>query len=267
MDEGFNTRRQWLKAEMHAHCSLDPQDRRLCRFTPEQLIRKAAGLDFEVLSITCHDLNVWTPDLADYARRLGITLIPGVEVTVDKKRHILVYNFDGDPETLNSLEEIRAIRSDKTLVVAPHPYFPGRSCLGGLLNKNLDMFDAIEFSGFLVRGLNFNRRSVALAKASSKPLLGFGDIHYLWQLGRTFTWIYAEPSVESIFEAIRQGLVRIQVSPLSWSQAAGWWATTLWRTLLPANPPPSTFSDKIKDRRSFGTPKESVESQSIHIGQ
>ena len=252
---------------MHTHCNLDPQDHGLCRFSPEQLIQKAAGLDFEVLSITCHDLNVWTPDLADYAWLWGITLIPGMEVTVEKKRHILVYNSDEDPKTLNNLEKIRASRSDKTLIVAPHPYFPGRSCLGGLLKKNLDLFDAIEFSGFLVRGLNFNRKSVELAKKGFKPLVGFGDIHYLWQLGRTFTWIYAEPRVESIIDAIRHGLVRVQVSPLSWIEAAGWWGTTLWRTLLPAKSPPSTSSDKIEDGRSFGTPQESMESQRIHIGQ
>ena len=215
--------KRWLKAELHAHCNLDPRDYGICRFTPEQLIRRATRLGFEVLSVTCHDLDIWTPDLAKYARSRGITLVPGMEVTVEKKRHVLVYNSGEAPENLNTMEKLRANTTEKTLIVAPHPFFPGRSCLRGLLKRNLDLFDAIEYSGFLVRGLDFNRRGIKLARQNHKTLLGLGDIHYLWQLGKTYTWIYAEPKVESIIDAIRHGSVRVQVSPLSWAQVAGWW--------------------------------------------
>ena len=163
MNGDFNTEKRWLKAEMHAHCNLDPKDHGVCRFTPQQLIQKASGQGFDVLSITCHNLDVWTPELFDYARSRGITLISGMEVTVEKKSHVLIYNFLEEPDNLNTLEKIRAKTSDKSLIVAPHPYYPDRSCLRGLLKKNLDLFDAIEYSGFVVRGLDFNRRSVKLA--------------------------------------------------------------------------------------------------------
>jgi len=261
------TERRWLKAEMHAHCNLDPEDHSICRYTPEQLIQRATGLGFEVLSITCHDLDIWTPDLADYARSHRITLVPGMEVTVEKRRHILVYNSREEAENLNTLDKIRSNVNDKTLVVAPHPFFPDRSCLHGFLKKNLDLFDAVEYSGFRVQGLDFNRRAVSLSRRNHKTLVGFGDIHYLWQLGKTYTWIYAEPKVESIIHAIKHGLVRVQSTPLTWAQAAGWWVGTFWRTALPSKSLPSISSDKIKDGRRFGTPQESMESQSIHVGQ
>ena len=51
---------RWLKAELHAHCSLDPHDYRMCAHSPEELIREAARLSYEVLAITCHDLDVWS---------------------------------------------------------------------------------------------------------------------------------------------------------------------------------------------------------------
>lgn len=262
------TDKRWLKAEMHAHCNLDLRDHGVCRFTPEQLIQKATRHGFEILSITCHDLDVWTHDLSDYARSWGITLISGMEVTVEKKCHVLIYNSGEEPENLNTLEKIRANTSEKTLIVAPHPFYPGRTSLGSFLQKNLDLFDAIEYSGFLVRGLDFNRRSVKLAKRHYKTLVGFGDIHYLWQLGRTFTWIYAEPNVDSVIDAVKHGLVRIKVSPLSWFDAAGWWAATTWRKIFRSNPPLRNVpSDKIKDGRCFGTPQQSMESQRVHIGQ
>ena len=253
---------------MHAHCNLDPRDYRICQFSPEQLIHAAAGQGFEVLSITCHDLNIWSEELSDYARNLGIILIPGMEVTTEKTRHILVYNSDKEPESLNTLEKIRKCSKGGGLVVAPHPFYPGRTCLRGYLEKNPDLFDAVEYSGFLVRGLNFNRKSVKFADRTGKPVLGFGDIHYLWQLGKTYTWIYAEPEIRSILSAIRLGLVRIETTPLSWFEAAGWWATALCKKVSFADSPLARIpSDKIKNGRRFGTAQERMESQSIHIGK
>lgn len=227
--------KRWLKAELHSHCSLDPVDYKVCRYSPEELIEAAAGNGYEVLAITCHDMDVWTEDLSDYARNLGITLIPGMEVTTERKRHVLAYNFHTGSENLNGLDKLHERSTEDTLVIAPHSYFPGRACLGGLLEKNLHVFDAIEYSGFLVRGVDFNRKSVRLAEKARKPLVACADVHYLWQLGRTVTWIYAEADVRSILHSIKKGLTRIQVSPLSWFEAAEWWTTTRWRSVFPVN--------------------------------
>lgn len=233
------SRKRWLKAELHAHCNLDPVDCRVCSFSPEQLISRAAGLGYEVLSFTCHDSDIWTEGLADYARKLGITLIPGMEVEVEGAGHVLVYNFRTGPENLNTLEKLRKRLRPDTLVVAAHPFFPGHTRLGKLLERNIDLFDAYEYSGFHIRGVNFNRRAVALAAKTGKPLVGCGDVHYFYQLNRTFTWIYAEPDPRSIMDAVRQGRVKTESSPLSWTQAAAWWATDMWRRLFPANVVPS----------------------------
>ena len=234
----INYEKRWLKAELHAHCNLDPVDYRVCRFTPEELITAASRQDYQVLAITCHNLDIWTEDLSDYARNMGITLIPGMEVSTERKRHVLAYNFHTRFENLRTLSKIHERSTENTLVIAPHSFYPGAACLGRLLEKNLHIFDAIEYSGFLVRGVDFNRKSVRLAAKTGKPLVACADVHYLWQLGRTITWIYAEPNVQSILASIKHGLVRIRVSPLSWTEAAGWWATTRWRSLFPQKPAP-----------------------------
>ncbi len=210
----------------------------MCRYTPEQLISNAARLGYEILAITCHDVDIWTGYLSDYAASRGITLIPGMEVTTEQTRHTLVYNFGAAPEDLNTLAKIRARSREDTLVIAPHAFFLGRTCLRGFLGQNLDAFDAIEYSGFLVRGLDFNKRSRQLAAAAGKPLVGNGDIHFLWQLGRTFSWIYSEPGITNVLNAVKKGLVRYETSPLSWFQAAGWWVTDFWRRAFPVNNPP-----------------------------
>src|SRR5213083_2399187 len=99
--------KRWLKAELHSHCSLDPVDYRLCDHSPEDLIEQAARLCYEILAITCHNLDIWGRDLADYARSLGVVLIPGMEVSTEGACHTLVYNFHTGAENLNTLSKIR----------------------------------------------------------------------------------------------------------------------------------------------------------------
>jgi hypothetical protein len=261
--------KHWMKAELHSHCSLDPVDYRICGHSAEELISRAAELGYEILAVTCHNKDIWTFELAEFAENLGITLIPGMEVTTERTRHTLVYNFRADAADLNTLDKIRAHVREDTLVIAPHPYFPGRICLRSFLEKNLDVFDAIECSGFQVRHLDFNRRAENIAATANKPIIGSADVHYLWQLGKTCTWVYSEPGVVPVINAIKQALVRVEKSPLTVFEAAQWWAASLWRQVFPVNPPagkeiagaslPAGPSDKIENGRCFGTAQEGME--------
>ncbi len=239
MNDEKNARKRWLKAELHSHCSLDPMDYRVCEHSPEGLIKEAARLGYEVLAITCHNLDVWNEDLSEYARSLGITLIPGMEVNAEGAKHTLVYNFRTGPENLNTLVKIRARSGEDTMVIAPHPFFPGKFCLGGLLEQHIDLFDAVENSGFFAPGLDFNRRARAVARKHAKPMVGNGDVHYLWQLGRTYSLVHAEPDVLSVIRAIKRGDVRVEASALSYLDVARWWATGFWRTVSPAHHAPT----------------------------
>ncbi len=233
MSSGNLSRERWLKAELHAHCNLDPIDYRGCAYSAEELIRAAARLGYQILAITCHNLDVWTRELSAYAASLGIVLIPGMEVTVEGQRHTLVYNFKSGAETLDSLDKIRNLSRTDTLVVAPHPYFPSTKCLGRLLDRNIEIFDAIEISGFHAPAIDFNRRARRIATACNKPLIGNGDVHHLWQLGPTYTWIQAEPNLDAIIQAIKQGKTRVESTALSYAQIARWWATSHIRAAFP----------------------------------
>jgi predicted metal-dependent phosphoesterase TrpH len=232
-------RERWRKAELHSHCSLDPIDYRVCGYSPERLIATAAGMGYEILAITCHNLDVWTRDLAEYAESLGVTLIPGMEVTVEGTRHTLVYNFQTGPENLNTLAKIRSRRRDDTLVIAPHPYYPTRMCLRQRLERNIEIFDAVEQSGFYTQELDFNRRARRVAGLHNKPIVGNGDVHMLWQLGRTYTWIYSEPGTLPVLSAVKRGAVRLESASLSYAQVARWWATMLYRYVFPVHPAPT----------------------------
>jgi len=229
----------WRKAELHAHCGIDPVDYRICPYSAQQLIFEASRHGYEILAITCHNIDIWTSELSEYAEGLGITLIPGMEVTVEGSRHLLVYNFATGCWNVDRLGKIRDLKREDNLVIAPHAFYPGPTCLGRLIRDHPDVIDAFEISGFYTSVLDFNGRARRAAVDYGKPLVGNGDIHFLWQLGRTFSWVCCRPGVAAAIDAVKRGRVRVESSPLSAFEAAGWWATTAWRTVFPVNSRPS----------------------------
>ncbi len=71
--------------------------------SPEALVRKAAQLDIQTLSITDHDTISGLPAAKAEANLHGIMLVPGVEVSVyfhGRELHMLGYCFDPENDSL-----------------------------------------------------------------------------------------------------------------------------------------------------------------------
>jgi predicted metal-dependent phosphoesterase TrpH len=100
------------------------------------------------------------------------------------------------------------------LIVAPHPYFPGSYSLNGHLLKHLNLFDALEYCHFYSSMINFNQRALEVCQSHGFPLVGNSDAHFLSQMGTTYSLIYAEKNLESIFAAIRGNRVEVVTRPL-----------------------------------------------------
>jgi len=208
-----------MKIELHTHTNFDPLD--LIEHSASQLIDEAAEQGFQVLAITCHEAQQWSQSLVDYAEGVGILLIPGVEATIEGK-HVLIYglkHFKG-PMSFAHLRELRRCQPE-IFTIAPHPFFPGRSCLGNRLTENHDCFDAIEYSHFYTRKINFNQKAVETARAHNKPMIGTSDVHVLKQLGRTYSVIKAaERSFSAVSASIKAGKIEVVTQPLSWPELA-----------------------------------------------
>jgi predicted metal-dependent phosphoesterase TrpH len=200
-----------LKADLHIHTGDDPLDR--VPYTAKELITEAATQGFDVLAITNHHRLTVDDDLLSYAWDLGILLIPGMEISI-RKRHVLILN---PPPGINyyDFSSLAGLNRPDSLVIAPHPYFPGPHSLNGCLQKNLDFFHALEYCHFYTPYLNFNRQVRRLSLVSGLPLLGNSDAHFLAQLGTTYSLISAQKDLESVFTAIRQGKVEVVSHPLS----------------------------------------------------
>ena len=208
-----------LKVELHSHTADDPSD-----YIPHstcELIDRSAQLGFRALAITLHNRQLDLGPYAEYARQRGVTLIPGIERTIEGK-HVLLLNFSRASEAVETFADLARLRaSERGLVVAPHPYFPSPTCLGRLMESYADLFDAVEYNAMFTASLNFNDRAVKWAMKHGKPLVGNGDVHRLRQLGTTYSLVDAPSDADAICEAIRRNRVRIEATPLPALTAAG----------------------------------------------
>lgn len=199
-----------LKSDLHLHTAEDPLDR--IRYSSKELISKAADEGFDVISITNHHLMTFNQDLFSYAHERGILLIPGVELTI-RRRHVLVLN-PPPFKKCSDFSSLLKLRRPETLIIAPHPYFPGTYSLNGYLLKNRNLFDALEYCHFYSPIINFNQKAVEVSRRYGFPLVGNSDSHFLSQLGTTYSLIDAEKNLESVFAAIRQNKVKVATRPL-----------------------------------------------------
>jgi predicted metal-dependent phosphoesterase TrpH len=199
-----------LKADLHLHTAEDPLDR--VRYTAKELISKAADEGFDVISITNHHQMTFNQYLFSHAQERGILLIPGVELTI-QRRHVLVLN-PPPHKKCSDFPSLSKLRRPETLIIAPHPYYPGTYSLNGYLLEHIELFDALEYCHFYSQMINFNLRAVEVSQSFGLPLIGNSDAHFFSQLGATYSLLYAEKNLQSVFEAIRQNKLKIVSRPL-----------------------------------------------------
>jgi predicted metal-dependent phosphoesterase TrpH len=207
-----------LKAELHIHTADDPVDN--IPYSTRALIDGAAALGFQVLAITLHDRQLDIQPHISYAADRGITLVPGIERTIEG-RHVLLLNFSrGGTMAVQSFGDLARLKErEPGIVIAPHPFFPIGESLREMMDRHAHLFDVVEYHGMFTSFLNFNRKAERWAKERGKPMVGNGDVHRLLQLGPTYSTIDAEPDVDAICAAIKAGRTQVHARPLSWAAA------------------------------------------------
>jgi len=215
-----------LKADFHIHTSEDRED--LVTYSATELIDTAARLDYSVLAITNHNLNIWTEWLRDYAMERGIVLIPGMEATIQGK-HVLLYNFDFDSLSINRLSDLYALKDKNNMIIAPHPCYPSTVALGKLFHQHISLFDAVELSHFYCRSIDFNRGAAKASREHGLPMVGTSDAHQRRQFHTTWSEVNAEPDISCVIEAVKAGNVIPSTSPLPLSTLVRINMLMVWR--------------------------------------
>ena len=201
-----------LKTDLHIHTSEDQYDHYI-RYDAKAMIRAMAKKGFEVLSVTNHNNIYFNKEIKDYAKKKGVLLIPGVELTLEES-HVLVHNVTNeDVKNVRKIKDLWKIKSPEILITAPHPFFPGKRAMKEKLLENINLFDAIEYSHFYFNMINFNKKAVKVASRFEKPLIGTSDAHFLMQTGYTYSLIDGEKSVQGVIDAIRKQKVKVVTKP------------------------------------------------------
>jgi predicted metal-dependent phosphoesterase TrpH len=174
----------------------------------ESLIMEAARKGYDVLSITNHNQLLWSGDLEEFAIQHDLILIPGVEATLCGK-HVLLYNFLDYEPSWNDPKFVRENKGDSQMVIAPHPFFPIVTALGERFFRWMDIFDAIEYSSLSLPRFDPNRKAKRVARECGLPIVGNSDLHFLYQLGRSYSLVHAEKDRSSVIQAMKSGNVRL----------------------------------------------------------
>jgi len=202
-----------LKVDFHTHTAEDPFED--IKYNAFELIDRASQKGFDALTITNHNTVTYSKNLAGYAEKKGILLIPGMEAILSDK-HILIINPDFKEICSGwSLKDLPKLNKERNLTIAPHPFFPGSKSLKSALFPYLPFLDAIEFSHFYNHFINCNKKAIDAAAQHQLPLVGTSDCHNIWQFGMTYSLVEAKKEVSAIIEAVKKGKVEICTAPLS----------------------------------------------------
>ena len=206
-----------LKVDLHIHTREDPQDR--IAYSAYDLINHVVLRGFDALAITNHGRLTYSARLKSYAAQRGIVLIPGVEATIQGK-HFLLLNMPFQNGRYSHFEDILKQKGENSLVIAPHPYFPGPTSLNGQLETIPHLFDAVEYCHFYSHRIDFNKEALQFAKKHQLSVVGSSDAHILEQLGLTYSLVEAEKRPDAIIRAIKAGRVKAVSRPLPLTRLA-----------------------------------------------
>ena len=191
-----------IRIDLHVHTLYSGDS----NISPKMLIEQLnINPTVKAVAITDHD----TIEGYKHVKRLaeayeGLLVIPGVEVSTFEG-HINVLGVEEMPKYPLSAEElIDFARERQAVVVIPHPY---RVCGLGDNAKKLDA-DAIETLNYRASKAE-NKLAEKLAKELNLPGVAGTDAHRPNQLFKVYTEVDADPDINSILNAIRNGAVRI----------------------------------------------------------
>ena len=191
-----------IRIDLHVHTLYSGDS----NISPKMLIEQLnINPTVKAVAITDHD----TIEGYRHVKRLaeayeGLLVIPGVEVSTFEG-HVNVLGVEEMPKYPLSAEElIDFARERQAVVVIPHPY---RVCGLGDNAKKLDA-DAIETLNYRASKAE-NKLAEKLAKELNLPGVAGTDAHRPNQLFKVYTEVDADPDINSILKAIRNGAVRI----------------------------------------------------------
>jgi predicted metal-dependent phosphoesterase TrpH len=222
------------RVDTHTH----PKISKHFAFDPGSITRivgmaRTVGLDAVALTEHFHARGYWEiydhlaeqyPSHRGAFQSGGMTLIPGAEVNIREKAHVIVLGEIAElrrldeafPERLShgyepALREFLDVTSDFELARIGAHMFRRAKELGKFAAADLRRLDALE-----INGKDFGTEMMLLvqARALGLPIVAGSDAHHWLQLGVRHTLMHVDDlSVHSIVKSIKEGLTGFSTSP------------------------------------------------------
>jgi predicted metal-dependent phosphoesterase TrpH len=221
-----------LKTSLHIHTSEDKKDGHMIGYDAYRLIDEAEKSGFDVLGFTPHQKFVFKPEFAEYAKKKGILLIPGVERSFGRvlNKHVIILNCDKSIEKVKNFKQLIKYKKEhpEIFVLAPHPTYNRLLSVGARnLEKYIGLFDAIEYSWLYSKRMNSNKRAEKIALAHNKPMVSTADVHVLKKLDTDYALIEADGfTAESVFRAIKEQRFENITAPKKFADIAAYLIAT-----------------------------------------
>ena len=213
-----------LKTNLHFHPNGN-KDPKIVRYSFYQGIDAAVKLGFRVIGLTCFQRYAYQSAYGQYARQRGITVIPGIEQVIEKT-HVVILNCQQDIEQVSTFAELKDYKAKypQIFILAPHPFFGLFRSLGKKIIQYIDLFDAIEWSWYYTKQINFNKRARQVAQQYNLPLIATSDTHFLEHLDLSYT-IVDSPSqeIDDILSSIKEKKIANVSQPISYLTAINFW--------------------------------------------
>lgn len=105
-----------MKCDFHLHSTVSDG-----QLTPVQVVERASVRELDAISLTDHDTVGGVKDAVVKGSELGITVLPGIEMSCFETTevHILIYNLDYlNPKLTERLEYVNELRKARNYVIA-----------------------------------------------------------------------------------------------------------------------------------------------------
>ncbi|MFH1588370.1 MAG: PHP domain-containing protein [Candidatus Diapherotrites archaeon] len=197
-----------MKLDLHLHSNYSPD----ALTKPETAVKTAKKLGIGI-AVTDHGTTKAWPEFTEYGKKFDVPVILGEEIRVldDEKK------FCGEliglflTEEINSkhyLEVIDEIKSQKGIIVVPHPFDSFRHGFK-FIKTEFKKIDLIE--GFNARSQRneFNEKAKEFAKEKGIPMTASSDSHTPEEIGNGLTKVNASTLEEAKKELLkgRTGLI------------------------------------------------------------
>jgi predicted metal-dependent phosphoesterase TrpH len=186
-----------VKADLHVHTIYSKDS----IIKPKELIYYAKRSGLNAVAVTDHNNVEGAFKIAK--ENPDFLIIPGMEVS-SLNGHIVALNVaERVPRDLSADETVKSIHEAGGIAIACHPFAWLKGSIGKYVTAKFDAVEALNASAFPFSMAS--KKAGELAERLRLPRVAGTDAHYGPVIGRAYTLIDAEPTVESVVAAIVRG--------------------------------------------------------------